>query len=66
MQANIDQDICPLCGKPNNCQHTIGMGCWCEKEYFPEELLNLIPEEKKMKACICKNCLVKYREEQKL
>lgn len=27
---------------------------------------NLIPEEKKMKACICKNCLVKYREEQKL
>ncbi len=66
MQDKINQDICPLCGKPNNCQHTTGAGCWCEKEYFPEELLNKIPKEKKMKACVCKACLVNYREEQKL
>lgn len=66
MENIMNEDICPLCGKPNNCQHTAGIGCWCENEYFPKELLKLIPEEKKMKACVCKACLVKYREEQNL
>ena len=51
--------ICPLCGQDNNCQHGQG-GCWCDKVKVPKYILDLIPNDKKGKACICKSCLEKY------
>lgn len=62
-ESVIDKKICPLCGKPNNCQHDSGKGCWCDNEHFPEELLSRIPKEKRRKACVCKDCLDKFRQE---
>jgi hypothetical protein len=53
--------ICPLCGKDNNCQHGQG-GCWCDSIKFPKYILDMVPADKKGKACICKSCLEKYQK----
>lgn len=53
------EKICPICGQDNNCQHHLDE-CWCEKVEFPKHILDMIPEEKKGKACVCKACLEKY------
>ncbi len=54
--------ICPLCGQDNNCQcHE--KECWCYHIEIPKELLELVPEGKKGKSCICKSCIEKYKEE---
>jgi len=53
--------ICPLCGQDNNCQHGEG-GCWCDTVKFPKQILDLIPIDKRGKACICKSCLEKYQK----
>jgi hypothetical protein len=52
------EEICPLCGQNNNCQH--GKECWCITIKVPKYVLDLVPEDKKGKACICKNCIEKY------
>ncbi|HSH35993.1 cysteine-rich CWC family protein [Schnuerera sp.] len=56
------EKICPICGKPNNCQHGQG-NCWCENVSIPEYILDLVPEDKKGKVCICKDCINKYTKE---
>jgi len=55
------EKICPLCGKDNNCQHGQG-GCWCDNVIFPQYIVDLIPDDKKGKSCICKSCLEKYQK----
>ncbi|WP_264849469.1 cysteine-rich CWC family protein [Clostridium omnivorum] len=54
-----EERICPICGKDNNCQHGQG-GCWCDNIKVPKQVLDLVPEDKKGKACICKACIEKY------
>ncbi|MCC6353164.1 MAG: cysteine-rich CWC family protein [Verrucomicrobiae bacterium] len=60
----IDQAVCPLCGGPNECLHARpceGEGpCWCIEFVFPKELLDLVPDEAKRRACICRRCLERY------
>ena len=51
--------ICPLCGQDNNCQHGEET-CWCFNYEFPQHVLDMVPEDKKQKACVCKSCLEKY------
>lgn len=61
----IDKGICPLCGRPNNCAFVAGgihEGCWCEKTSVPKELRKKIPEELRGKACICKQCVMEFKE----
>lgn len=60
MGVNGLERICPLCGKDNNCQH--GPDCWCHAVEFPKHILDLIPDDKKGKACICKSCLEKHQK----
>ncbi len=60
MEASEEKRICPLCGKDNNCQHG-QKGCWCETVKFPQHVIDMIPEDKKGKACVCKSCLEKYQ-----
>lgn len=59
MDMKAEDKCCPLCGKSNNCQHGQG-GCWCERVTVPKHVLDLVPEDKRGKACICKSCIEKY------
>lgn len=57
--------ICPICGEPNNCAIANGLNpeeCWCMKVNFPKEIFDKIPKDKKNKACVCKKCLEKIKE----
>lgn len=60
----IDPGICPLCGGPNGCIHAgpapAPGPCWCISVVFPKELLDLVPEGAKRRACICRHCLEKF------
>ena len=61
----INKGICPLCGRPNDCAAAAGRmheGCWCEKTSVPKELREKIPKELKGKVCICKQCVMKFKE----
>lgn len=51
---------CPLCGKDNGCTHN--KDCWCFSTTIPKGIFDLLPEDKKGKACICKSCVDKYKE----
>lgn len=64
----INKSICPICGKPNNCSYEMGLShgsCWCENIEVPKELREQIPESLRGKACICKECVIKYKDKNK-
>ncbi len=61
---NINPRKCPICGQDNQCGNELGKStCWCSVESFPQEIFELIPEEKLRKACICKDCLEKFAKQ---
>ncbi len=65
MSEVIDEKVCPLCQKPNHCGQASGDSfdlCWCAIEKFPREIFALVPPEKLHKACICKECLNKFKQ----
>ncbi|SEO13272.1 cysteine-rich CWC family protein [Paenibacillus sp. OV219] len=51
----VSASECPLCRQSNRCEGN--ESCWCSREKFPKELIALVPEELKGKACICEACL---------
>lgn len=57
-----EEKICPLCGKANNCKDG-SKDCWCNYVIIPKELIDMVPEEKRGKACICKECVDKYKND---
>ncbi|MFJ8236134.1 cysteine-rich CWC family protein [Ureibacillus sp. NPDC094379] len=59
---------CPICNKENECMTGAGEhgNCWCDIEEFPNGIFELVPVESRRKHCICKKCLNKYMEEQKV
>ncbi|MCR1897909.1 cysteine-rich CWC family protein [Irregularibacter muris] len=61
MSVKEEERICPICGGDNNCQHGQG-DCWCDKVKFPKKIFDIIPEDKKGKACVCKTCLEKFQK----
>ena len=38
--------------------------CWCNKVKIPQELLDLVPESKKQKVCICLKCIQGFKDDQ--
>lgn len=60
LNINETERICPLCGQDNNCQHD--KECWCQKVTIPNYIIEMIPEDKKGKACVCKACLDRYKK----
>lgn len=36
--------------------------CWCNAVKIPEQLLMLLPEESRGKACICLSCIQSFKE----
>lgn len=63
----IDTKKCPFCGKENLCEaHIPNNNCWCNTIKVPIELREFIPDEKRMKACICKECILFFKVNSKL
>lgn len=58
MSSQIDEKLCPLCGEENGCKKD--SSCWCHEIKIPKELLDMVDEDKRGKACICKSCVEKY------
>ncbi|PLY05056.1 MAG: hypothetical protein C0625_13550 [Arcobacter sp.] len=59
----INPKICPFCKKENNCMADIpNNNCWCNDIKVPKELILLVPAEYEHKACICKNCILQFKE----
>ncbi len=61
---------CPLCREANACQlcspATYKGSCWCARVEMPEALLARVPENLRNRACICRNCVEKFRREREL
>ena len=55
----MDNERCPLCGKPNQCSVAAGRSdepCWCfEAKIDPAALERLTPEQRDQ-ACLCPAC----------
>jgi len=66
----FDPAHCPLCGQANQCLLSSPAAykgpCWCTREEFPAELLARVPEPLRNRACICRDCLEKFRMEKLL
>ncbi|EQB86736.1 hypothetical protein J2Z44_000317 [Clostridium punense] len=60
MSLTGEERICPICGKDNNCQHG-NKDCWCNTIVVPKHVIDMVPEDKKGKACICRDCIEKYK-----
>ena len=58
-----DESFCPICGKDNNCMAHLDEPCWCNNVKIPEELLDIIPNDKKHKACICLKCIQDFKDD---
>ncbi len=56
----INEKLCPFCGKNNGCMVDEKTACWCYDFPIPEELREYIPLEKRMKACVCKDCMMAF------
>jgi len=64
-QFPYDPAACPLCGGDNRCGNLAGKpSCWCSTELFPQEIFAQVPPELLRKACICPNCLTRFKEQQ--
>lgn len=68
MKINTEEMICPICGNPNHCgEKPVVNGvarekCWCAYEIFPKEIMDRVPGEKYGKACICIDCLNRFKQ----
>jgi hypothetical protein len=60
----IDEHRCPLCGDNNACGAHGDTPCWCCTTSIPQGLLDLIPAEQRMKACVCQRCIDRFQQVQ--
>lgn len=54
----MDRQLCPLCGKSNQCSVAAGREepCWCfTTQIDPAALQRLMPEQRNQ-ACLCPAC----------
>lgn len=57
----INPKVCPFCKEDNKCEaHIPNNDCWCNHIKVPEELRLMVPKEFKLKACICKKCVLEF------
>jgi len=68
--AGIAPERCPLCGGVNDCQLcTISAykgSCWCMNAQIPDELLATVPAESRNRACICRGCVERFHQTNKI
>lgn len=59
----VDSKICPFCKNENLCEaHILNNNCWCNNIKVPIELRDYVPDSLKMRACICKECILSFKE----
>jgi len=56
----IDESVCPFCKSKNSCMAQASTPCWCNNVDIPKQLLKLVPDEFKNKACICNDCITSF------
>lgn len=61
----LNPKVCPFCKKENGCMAHTQEACWCNEIEVPLELRAHIPEHLKMKACICKECILLFKNDPK-
>jgi len=61
MIDKTDDTICPFCGKQNQCMAHVKAACWCNEIHVPQKLIDIVPENKG-KACICRSCILLFKE----
>jgi Cysteine-rich CWC len=61
--AALNQSLCPLCGKFNQCAMEIEKetgvkqaACWCVGMDFSADLIARVPASAQGQACICAAC----------
>lgn len=59
-RGDMEDKTCPLCGKENGCMVDHPAECWCMTVMVPPELLEMVPNIKKGKSCICKDCIEQF------
>jgi hypothetical protein len=63
----LDAGNCPLCRQPNDCQLCTSAAykgpCWCAKVKIPAELITQVPAESQNRACICRDCVMKFHRQ---
>jgi len=68
-KTEINENVCPLCGKDNHCLNVrcssnghVENNCWCNSTTItiPAGLTDQVPEHLKRKACICQSCVTFY------
>jgi Cysteine-rich CWC len=66
--AALNQSLCPLCGKANQCAIEIEKAtgvkqaaCWCVGMDFSADLLSQVPASAQGQACICAACAAKSK-----
>lgn len=62
VEKKKSERICPICGEDNNCQSGSDE-CWCRETVIADYIIDMVPEDKKGEACICKNCVEKYTQQ---
>jgi len=59
----VESYQCPICKGNNNCcnstEKSLGI-CWCNGEFFPKAIFDLVPYDQLRKSCICKKCLDEF------
>lgn len=57
MKTVMNESLCPFCNQENKCMLASADSCWCMRVEVPKALQDLVPEDKKLKACICQDCV---------
>ena len=57
----MKKNICPICGKKNNCQFEKKEDCWCKNITISSDLLKQVPNKAQGKACICIDCIETFK-----
>lgn len=59
-----DPATCPLCGRANHCAIADGRStCWCYTARVPDALLARVPEEDRLRRCVCEACIEDSRQQ---
>jgi hypothetical protein len=60
------EQLCPACGQENACRIANGCAykgpCWCEAFTIPAEVQRRLAEMHPVRACLCRECLMRFSE----
>lgn len=53
----MNKQACPFCKNDNDCKVNERSSCWCSRADVSPQLIDLLPEYLKGRACICLVCV---------